>query len=164
MKDTHLGSPLRVKRCRFRTTQGGDSQSAGLIMESVSIVPLNCWYTVNEACLVLFLWLDSSSGYRPPLWSSSITLGPHSIGLRTSDRPVAETFTWQHTTLTRSAHPCPGGIRPRNLRKRAVVDPRLRPRSHRRRNILCLLMHNYIVKTRFWRHRFVMKSHTRIVE
>ena len=32
----------------------------------------------------------------------------HSVGhLLTSDRPVAETFTWQHTTLTRDRHPCP---------------------------------------------------------
>ena len=31
--------------------------------------------------------------------------------LRTSDRPVADTFTWQHTTLTRDIHaPPPGGI------------------------------------------------------
>jgi hypothetical protein len=32
---------------------------------------------------------------------------PHSVGLFwTSDRPVAETSTWQHTTLTRDRHPC----------------------------------------------------------
>jgi len=28
---------------------------------------------------------------------------PHSVGLlRTSDRPVAETYIWQHTALTRA--------------------------------------------------------------
>jgi hypothetical protein len=33
---------------------------------------------------------------------------PHSVGLVwTRDRPVAETSTWQHTTLTRDRHPCP---------------------------------------------------------
>jgi hypothetical protein len=33
---------------------------------------------------------------------------PHSVGiLWTSDQPVAETSTWQHTTLTRDRHPCP---------------------------------------------------------
>jgi hypothetical protein len=33
---------------------------------------------------------------------------PHSVGLLwTSDQPVAETSTWQHTTLTRDRHPCP---------------------------------------------------------
>ena len=32
----------------------------------------------------------------------------HSVGiLWTSDRPVAETSTWQHTTRTRDKHPCP---------------------------------------------------------
>ena len=32
---------------------------------------------------------------------------PHSVGLLwTSDQPVAETSTWQHTPLTRDRHPC----------------------------------------------------------
>jgi len=32
---------------------------------------------------------------------------PHSVGLfRTSDRPDAETSTWQYTTLTRDRHQC----------------------------------------------------------
>jgi len=32
---------------------------------------------------------------------------PHSVGLLwTSDQSVAETFTWQHTTLTTDKHPC----------------------------------------------------------
>jgi len=30
----------------------------------------------------------------------------HSVRLWTSDRPIAETSTWQHTTLTRDRHPC----------------------------------------------------------
>ena len=33
----------------------------------------------------------------------------HSVGLLwTSDQPVTETSTWQHTTLTTDRHPCPG--------------------------------------------------------
>jgi len=33
----------------------------------------------------------------------------HSVGLLwTSDQPVAETSTWQHTTLKTDKHPCPG--------------------------------------------------------
>jgi hypothetical protein len=33
---------------------------------------------------------------------------PDSVGLLwTRDQPVAETSTWQHTTLTRDRHPCP---------------------------------------------------------
>jgi hypothetical protein len=32
--------------------------------------------------------------------------------------------------LTQHKHPCPGGIRTHNPRKRAAEDPRLRPRGH----------------------------------
>jgi len=40
-------------------------------------------------------------------WSYSDTL--HSAGLPcTSDQLVAQTSTWQHTTLTTDIHPCPG--------------------------------------------------------
>jgi hypothetical protein len=61
-------------------------------------------------------------------WSHSDT--QHSVGLLwTSDRPVPETSTWQHTTLTRERHPRPSGIRTRNPSKRAAADPRLRRRS-----------------------------------
>ena len=39
-------------------------------------------------------------------WSHSDT--PHSVGLhRTSDQPVAETSTCQHTTITKDKYPCP---------------------------------------------------------
>ena len=38
----------------------------------------------------------------------TITDTPHLVGLLwTSDQLVAETSTWQHTTLTRDRHPCP---------------------------------------------------------
>jgi len=47
----------------------------------------------------------------------------HTVGLLwTTDRPSADTSTWQHAT--------PSGIRTRNPRKRSVADPRLRPRGH----------------------------------
>jgi hypothetical protein len=56
---------------------------------------------------------------------------PHSVGLLwTNDRPVAETSTWQHTTLTRDRHPWLGGIRTLSPSKRAAADPLLRQRSH----------------------------------
>jgi len=56
---------------------------------------------------------------------------PHSIGLLwTSDQLVAETSTWQHITLTTDKHPCPGGIRTHDLRRRAAAELRLRPRGH----------------------------------
>ena len=56
----------------------------------------------------------------------------HSAGLLwTSDRPVTQNSTWQHTTLTTDRRPCPpGGIRTRSSSKRAAADPQLRPRGH----------------------------------
>jgi hypothetical protein len=60
---------------------------------------------------------------------------PHSVGLLwTNDQPDAKTFTWQHTTFVTDRYPCPGGIRTRNLSKRAAADPRLRVRLHRSQN------------------------------
>jgi hypothetical protein len=56
---------------------------------------------------------------------------PQSVGLLwTRDQLVAETSTWQHTTLTRDKHPCPGGIRTHDPSKRAAEDPRLRLHGH----------------------------------
>ena len=53
-----------------------------------------------------------------------------SVGLWTSDRPVAETAdNTQHSQDT-DIHTS-GGIRTRNPKKRAGADPRLRPRGHR---------------------------------
>ena len=56
---------------------------------------------------------------------------PHSVGLiSTSDRPVVETSTWQHTTITTDRHSWPpGGVRTRNPSKSAAAGPRLRPRG-----------------------------------
>ena len=47
-----------------------------------------------------------------------------------SDQLIAETSTWQHTTLTIDKHPCPSGIRTHDPSRRAAADLRLRPRSH----------------------------------
>ena len=53
----------------------------------------------------------------------------HSVGfLWTSDRPVAEASTWQHTTLKTNIH-ARGGIRNRNRIKSAAADLRLRQRE-----------------------------------
>jgi len=53
-----------------------------------------------------------------------------SVGLFwTSDQLVAETSTWQHTTLTTNIH-APGGIRTHDFSRRAAVDLRLRPCGH----------------------------------
>jgi hypothetical protein len=49
---------------------------------------------------------------------------PQVVGLlRMSDHLDSETSTWQHTTLTRDRHPCPGGIRTGKTSKGAVTDP-----------------------------------------
>jgi hypothetical protein len=55
-----------------------------------------------------------------------------------SDQLVAETSTWQHTTLTIDKRPCPGGIRNHDLSRRAAADLRLKPRGHWNR---LLMMH-----------------------
>jgi len=56
---------------------------------------------------------------------------PHSVGLLwTSDQPVAETSALKHKTFTTDRHQAPGGIRTRNISKRATADPHLRPRDH----------------------------------
>ena len=61
--------------------------------------------------------------------SRSHTTTHQSVGLIwTGDQPVAETSTWQHTTITTDKHPCPPGrIRTHDLSRRAAVDLRLRP-------------------------------------
>jgi hypothetical protein len=51
-------------------------------------------------------------GPRPPHFSRlhdhTLLDTPHSVGLLwMSDQPVAQTSTWQHTTLTTDRHPCP---------------------------------------------------------
>ena len=47
----------------------------------------------------------------------------------TSDQLVAETSTWQHTTLIKNIQ-APRGIRTHNLSKQVAADLRLRPRGH----------------------------------
>jgi hypothetical protein len=56
---------------------------------------------------------------------------PQAVGLLwTSDQLVTETSTWQHTALITHKHPCPRGIRTRNLSRRAAANLRFRPRGH----------------------------------
>ena len=74
---------------------------------------------------------------------------PQSVGLLwTSDQPVAETCTWQHTTLTTNIH-APGGIRTQNLSRRAAADLRLRPRGHWDRLFNVLVVQN-MYHTNYW--------------
>jgi len=84
--------------------------------------------SVTEKCSVISEWRHSRVKTRaiyifftapqPPGRDT-----PHSVVLLwTSKRPVAETSTWQHIKHSE-------GIRTSNPSKRAVADPRLRPRA-----------------------------------
>jgi hypothetical protein len=84
-----------------------------------------------------FLWNDDLQWARPHYCRGftitrkhippSTHTHTHTVGLLwTSDQTVAETSTWQHTTLTTDTH-APGGIRTRNTNKRAAAKPRFRP-------------------------------------
>jgi hypothetical protein len=67
--------------------------------------------------------------------SRSTSDTPHSVGLfRTSDGPVAENSTLQHTQHSQQTdfHD-PTGIRNHNLSRRGSADPRLRSGGHRDR-------------------------------
>jgi len=57
------------------------------------------------SCKGLFLYLTTFNDKHTHTHTHTHT---HSVGLPwTSDQPVAETSTWQHTTLTRDRNPCP---------------------------------------------------------
>jgi len=58
--------------------------------------------------------------------SRSCSDTPHSLGLLwTSDQHVAETSTWQHTTLTRDGHQC----RRRDSNPKSQKESRRRPHA-----------------------------------
>jgi hypothetical protein len=81
-------------------------------------------------------WRDSPpppSGPWPPhsrgLWIAHNDAS-HLVGLFwTSDQLIAETSTWQNTTLTTETSMPPAGIRTHNLSRRAAADLRLRRRG-----------------------------------
>jgi len=57
-----------------------------------------------------FLWRCDTVPVRDLIMEASPSHSdtPHSVApLWTSDQPVAETSTWQHTTLKRDRHECP---------------------------------------------------------
>ena len=99
------------------------------------------YYVFTEVCNTkyIYFFLSYSDHFLPSefrcrrLLLHLITLNdtPHSVGLLWKrDRPVAETYTWQHTTLTGTDIYDPGEIRTRNPSEREAADPRLRPRGH----------------------------------
>ena len=71
-------------------------------------------------------------------WSHSDT--PHSVGLLwTSDQLVAETSTWQHTTLTTDRHPCSRWDSNPQSQQASGLRPTLRPRGHSDRHPTSIL-------------------------
>jgi hypothetical protein len=63
-------------------------------------------------------------------WHTHTHTHTHTVGLlRTKDRPVAKTSTWQHTTLTRQTF-MPRRDSHAQSSKRVAADLRLKPRGH----------------------------------
>jgi hypothetical protein len=81
-------------------------------------------------------WLDIPSGPRPHCRGFEITLRHTTLGRTPLDEWSArrkDLYLTTHNTHKRQDIHAPGGIRIRSPSKRAAVDPRLRPRSHRDR-------------------------------
>jgi hypothetical protein len=97
------------------------------------------WYIVPKLQLQTTFFYPAFTAlyeFEPPhSGRSEITHkdAPQSVGLLwTSDQPVAETSTWQHSQRT-TIH-TPGGIRTRNPNKQSAVDKRLRVKAHTQRS------------------------------
>ena len=80
-----------------------------------NIINLYSQLYVYKNIHTIFLWYCSQRGPRPPhSWASWITHNDASQSVEllwTSDQPVAETSTWQHTTLTTNIY-APVGFEP----------------------------------------------------
>jgi len=96
---------------------------------------LHCIHTYTHTHVYICLYFhDSTALVRQVLLVGDVSKShadtPHSVWLLwTNDRPVAETFTWQHSQET-GIHAY-GKIRSHNPSNRAVADSLLRPRDHR---------------------------------
>jgi hypothetical protein len=95
--------------------------------------------------LFVFVALRPNGGLWPPRSRGLLIThdAPQSAGLLwTSDQLVAETPTWQHTTLTTNIH-APGVIQTHDRSMRAAVDLRLRQRGHWDRQHERIMIQNY---------------------
>jgi hypothetical protein len=95
---------------------------------------VNCTFVLHLS-LLFYLAFTTLYEFEPPhSRGSKITHkdAPQSVGLLwTSDQPLAETSTWQHTQhLQQTTIHAPGGIRTSNPSKRSAVDTHLRPLGH----------------------------------
>jgi hypothetical protein len=94
--------------------------------------------TVSLCSYILLLFILSGSAAQRGLWPPRLRgfLISHndalqSVGLLgTSDQPVAETSTWQHTTPTTDKHPCLRWDSNPDRCRRAAVELRLRQCGH----------------------------------
>ena len=104
----------------------------------------SAWTGTLNFVFNFFLFFLRISPLPPPQWaraSSFMRFLDHTQRRTTVGRtpldewsaPVAETSTWQHTTLTTDRHRCPpptSGIRTHTLSRRAAADLPLRMRGH----------------------------------
>ena len=108
--------PVRVSNSHDVTTSRSDTHHHHLKEQSYSVV--------------FFVTLRSNAGYGLIQNVSKSHTTHQSAGLLwTIYQLVAETSTWQHTTITSEGHPCPGGIWT-HLSRRSGSDLRLRPHGN----------------------------------
>jgi hypothetical protein len=112
---------------------------------SYETTPLHAYTACNFSKNVIFFMAQQTLFGRCLLIIEASRLHsdtPRSVVLlRTRDQLVAETTTWQHTTLTTERHPCPiPHQRDSNPQpsKRTFEDPRLRKRSQPDRLSFCM--------------------------
>jgi hypothetical protein len=119
------------------------------------------WYCIRCVCVCVCVYVciyyvaeQPKAGQGRSIFEvsrSHTRTRPQLVGLLwASDRPVAETSTWQHTTLTRDRHP--SSWRDSNPQSQQASGRRLsvqtaRPhthaRAHARTRIVCSLCENY---------------------
>jgi hypothetical protein len=130
---------------RWRTRSWRKSTGWGISGTGCWEQHLNTSDTKRGGCIklhidkLLHIYFGGREAQQPPVglgplfhevpWSHKNDAPQSGWLLWTIDQLVAETSTWQHTTLTTDTHPCPSGIRTRNLSRRAAADIHLRPRG-----------------------------------
>ena len=113
---------LKIKLHSFLTSAYTHTHTHTHIYIYIYVYLFVCFPVVTTHCGCINLLVFEVS------WSHNDA--PQSVRiLWTSDQSVAETCTWQHTTLTTDKHPCPSGIRTHYLSRWAVEDLSLRPRG-----------------------------------
>ena len=109
LQPLHLLSHRTFRSCCFSPNFNTRNWTGNIFLETGAELNIKM-RVLSSKISVLFSWLHSIIVPRPPrCWGFEITLR-HTYSVRllwTSDRPVVETSTWQHSTLTRHSHPSP---------------------------------------------------------